>query len=140
MPDRRDMTDHALRQVGKRMTWDRYEPTRRHVEGVCDRVEPTFSTISNERGSFPGVRFRIKPDDGSRAVWTDTFADEGDLPEDARDRAEVTESEGDHRAWGLSQRRWFLCRCGQDFEYPSDLEAHIEEAVTAQTEENTNER
>jgi hypothetical protein len=68
-------TEYAMSQVGKRITWDRYEPTRRHVEGVCTAVEPTFSTVTNERGEFPGVRFRIKPDKG-RAVWTDTFADE----------------------------------------------------------------
>ena len=70
------LSEHAQRQVGQPMTWERFEPNPRRIEGTCVAVEPTFSTITNERGSFPGVRFKIKPNDGGRAVWTDTFADE----------------------------------------------------------------
>lgn len=70
-------TDHALRQVGQRITWTQTEPVKRRVEGVCMEAQFTGSTVSNERGTFPGVRFLIKPDKG-RAVWTCTFADEGD--------------------------------------------------------------
>lgn len=73
-----------MSQVGKPITWDRYEPTHRHVEGICTAVEPTFSTITNERGTFPGVKFRIKPNDGGRAVWTDVFADEPPLADESR--------------------------------------------------------
>jgi hypothetical protein len=65
-----------MSQVGKVISWTQSTPRQRHVEGVCQEAEFTGSSVTNERGTFPGVRFKIKPKVG-RAVWTGTFADEG---------------------------------------------------------------
>lgn len=72
-------TEHAQGMIGKVITWTRTAPTFRSAKGVCTAVERIPGmTITTDDGTFPAVRFRIKPSDGGRAVWTDAFADEPD--------------------------------------------------------------
>lgn len=65
------------REVGQHVTWEMEKRGRSTtVVGTIDRAERVLGmVIQTDEGTFPAVRFRIKPDDGSRAVWTCSFAD-----------------------------------------------------------------
>lgn len=44
------------------------------VSGRVTAAKPSFTAIVQEDGSeWTGIKFRIKPDDGSRAIWTPTM-------------------------------------------------------------------
>ena len=64
--------------LGSDITYDYEKPGHktRHVEGVVTAVERAPGRITNDRGQWPCFRLRIKPHDGSRAIWTCAFPDE----------------------------------------------------------------
>lgn len=65
----------ALAMVGEAITFD--SDRRGEVRGVITAAESVPSLIQHPDGRWsPSVRFRIKPDDGSRAFWTSSFPDE----------------------------------------------------------------
>lgn len=65
--------DHE--QIGRVTRW--VSKTGREVEGVCTGCQLSGSQVMNLKTgeTWAGIRFRIQPDDGSRAVWTTSFAD-----------------------------------------------------------------
>lgn len=64
------------RHIGDEVTWTMEKRGRvTHVFGTIDRAGMVPGmVITTDEGTFPACRFRIKPTDGSRAVWTCAFA------------------------------------------------------------------
>lgn len=76
---------HLLRHVGSHVTLTQSRRSGPDIEvvGTIDRAERVPGmTITTDDGRYRACRFRVKPDDGSRAVWTHPLADieAGQLP------------------------------------------------------------
>lgn len=70
--------EHLAKYVGQHVTLTTERRGKRvAIDGTIDRVERVHGvTMTTDAGRFLGFRIRVKPDDGSRAVWSCTFADE----------------------------------------------------------------
>jgi len=81
--------DHDL--IGKQVTYTKADDTE--VKGICTGCQLAGSMIYDmetmER--WAGIRFRVKPADGSRQFWTDAFADKSRPIAD--EHAEVSKDE-----------------------------------------------
>lgn len=76
MSAERLVSEHAARNVGTRISWTQEKPRYKHVDGVCVAVERVpGATLTNDRGTFPAIRFGIR-DDAGKLHWTTLFADD----------------------------------------------------------------
>jgi hypothetical protein len=73
------ISDHAQSMVGQVVHYTGNRPDR-DVRGTITAAEFAGCTVTNERGKWLGVRFRIKPLDGGRAFWTHAMPDEEPRP------------------------------------------------------------
>lgn len=69
-------SEKARACVGQRVHYTGNKPDR-DIDGTVVDAEWTASTVTTEHGTFPGVRFKIKPLDGRRAFWTHAMPDTG---------------------------------------------------------------
>jgi hypothetical protein len=63
--------------IGSNVEWFKGGPKPKIVRGKVTGIRRSSGIIKDTKTGeqWPGVQFRIKPEDGSRAVWTDAFPD-----------------------------------------------------------------